>query len=274
MPFEITKKVKDIIFEKTIVLLIVFLICSHFLGWLQQTEASTIKLTVAYNNVSFDSRLKNDWGFSCFIEGIEQNILFDTGGIGSILLNNMNILGIKWKSIDSVFLSHSHIDHTGGLVDFLGKNSNVTVYLIESFPKSYRKNIHDFGAKTKLLTNSTKLLDQVYSTGEMIYEHSLIIETSDGLVIIAGCAHPGIVNIVKKSKELLHNDVLLIMGGFHLLRKSKPQIETIIDELKNLGVKKVAPSHCTGEEATSLFRNAWGDNFLESGLGAIIKVPK
>jgi 7,8-dihydropterin-6-yl-methyl-4-(beta-D-ribofuranosyl)aminobenzene 5'-phosphate synthase len=262
---------------KTIVLLVIFLTNGHILGWHQQTEASTIKLTVAYNNVSFDSRLKNDWGFSCFIEGIGQNILFDTGGFGSILLNNMKVLGIKPKLVNSVFLSHYHIDHIGGLVDLLGQNSNVTVYLLEEFPESYRKMIQDTGAKTKILADSTKLLNQVYSTGEMIKmisEHSLIIETSEGLVIITGCAHLGIVNIVKKSKGLLNNDVLLIMGGFHLLRKSKQQIETIIDELKNLGVKKVAPGHCTGDEAIGLFRKAWGNNFLQGGTGAIIEVTQ
>ena len=282
MAIEKTENVKGIILLKIIVLLVVFFIISHILGWHQQTVASTIKLTVTYNNVSFDSRLKNDWGFSCLVEGIGQNILFDTGGFGSILLNNMKLMGIRPKLVNSVFLSHYHLDHFGGLVDFSGQNSNVAVYLLESFPEFYRQGIQKSGAKVRILTDSTKLSDQVYSIGEMESddpfmkgeEHSLIIKTSEGLVVITGCAHPGIINIVRKSKELLNDDVLLIMGGFHLLRKSKQKIETIIDELKNLGVKKVAPSHCTGEEATDLFQKAWGNNFLESGLGAVIEVPK
>jgi 7,8-dihydropterin-6-yl-methyl-4-(beta-D-ribofuranosyl)aminobenzene 5'-phosphate synthase len=274
MTFEKIKKGKDIISTIKMVPLVVILTISIILGWHQQSEASTIKLTVAYNNVSFDSRLEDDWGFSCFIEGIGENILFDSGGSGSILLNNMKHLGIKPESINSVFLSHPHFDHVGGLIDLLEKKSNINVFLLESFPEYDRHTIQDSGAKIKILTNSTKLLDHVHSTGDMIFEHSLIIETSDGLVIITGCAHPGIVNIVKKSKSLLNSEVLLVMGGFHLLRKSKHQIETIIDELKNLGVKKVAPSHCTGKEATDLFREAWGNNFLEGGLGAVIEVPK
>jgi 7,8-dihydropterin-6-yl-methyl-4-(beta-D-ribofuranosyl)aminobenzene 5'-phosphate synthase len=277
MEAERRKKVKDIISAKSIVLFAVFLTCLNISSWPKQIEASTIRLSVVYNNVPFDSRLENNWGFSCLIEGVEQTILFDTGGPDSILLNNMKIMGISPEVVHSVFLSHYHTDHIGGLDDFLRQNSNVNIYLIESFPEWYRDMLKDSGAKVKMLNDPTKLSDQVYTTGEMIKmisEHSLIIRTSEGLVIITGCAHPGIVDIVKKSKELLNDNVRLVMGGFHLLRKSTNQIEAKIEELKNLGVKKVAPSHCTGDEAIDLFRKAWGNNFLESGTGKIIEVKK
>jgi len=133
------------------------------------------------------------------------------------------------------------------------------------------------GAEIKSIKEPVKLFDGVHSTGEMESfpkEQSLIIETSKGIVIITGCGHPGVVNIVKKSKELLNDDVLLLMGGFHLKRESIRSTTAIIDELKNLGVKKVAPSHCTGRGQTNLFERAWGNNFLEGGLGAVIELPK
>ncbi|GAF90446.1 unnamed protein product, partial [marine sediment metagenome] len=68
-----------------------------------------------------------------------------------------------------------------------------------------------------------------------------------GLIVITGCAHPGIVNIVKKAKELLTSEVYLVLGGFHLCWMNLSQVKRIIDGVKEEGVKKVAPSpifHC------------------------------
>ena len=84
-----------------IVFIFLIITSSHIFGLHEQTEASTIKLSVAYNNVSFGSRLENDLGFSCLIENLGQTILFDTGGFGSILLNNMKLMGIGPKLLDS-----------------------------------------------------------------------------------------------------------------------------------------------------------------------------
>ena len=63
------------------------------------------------------------------------------------------------------------------------------------------------------------------------------------------------------------------MGGFHLLGKNREQLRKIISDLKQEGVVKVAPSHCTGDAAIAMFRREWGDNFIEGGLGALIKIP-
>jgi 7,8-dihydropterin-6-yl-methyl-4-(beta-D-ribofuranosyl)aminobenzene 5'-phosphate synthase len=109
--------------------------------------------------------------------------------------------------------------------------------------------------------------------GDRIKEQALILETMNGLVVVTGCAHPGIVNVVRKAKALLKQDVYLALGGFHLMGMSRKQIGEIIHQLKSMGVKQVAPSHCTGDKAISLFKEAWGNNFLEGGAGAIIKLP-
>jgi 7,8-dihydropterin-6-yl-methyl-4-(beta-D-ribofuranosyl)aminobenzene 5'-phosphate synthase len=64
-----------------------------------------------------------------------------------------------------------------------------------------------------------------------------------------------------------------MMGGFHLLNDPEQEIRGTIRELKSLGVKKVAPSHCTGDKAMASFREAWGKDYLEGGLGAVIEIP-
>ena len=264
------------LFWKIPVIFVSFLLAVA-LGGTVEAKAPVLRLTVVYNNIPCDSRLRTGWGFSCIIEGTEQTILFDTGGDPEILLGNMTLMGIDPASVNTVFLSHIHADHTGGLEGFLRRNSHVTVFVPESFPISFRQAITGYGAKPRAVGDFVRLFDSVYSSGEMgdwIKEQALIVETSSGLVIITGCAHPGIVNVVKEAKARLKNDIFLLMGGFHLSGRTSARIREIIRTLKGLGVKKVAPSHCTGEQAMVLFKEAWENDFLESGAGAVIEVPR
>jgi 7,8-dihydropterin-6-yl-methyl-4-(beta-D-ribofuranosyl)aminobenzene 5'-phosphate synthase len=261
---------------KLVAILLGLLTSSPGLGANVQTKPP-IRLTVIFNNVPLEAHLKTGWGFSCLIEGTKQTILFDTGGEANILLGNMRSMSIDPMSIDMVFLSHIHADHTGGLEGFLRQNASVTVCLPASFPISFQQAITKHGAQITAVGNFTQLFDSVYSTGEMgdwTKEQALILKTSNGLVIITGCAHPGVVNVVREATERCKDKVYLVMGGFHLDGMTSAQIQEVIHALKALGVKKVAPSHCTGDRAMSMFRHAWGEDFLQGGAGAIIEVPQ
>ena len=231
------------------------------------------RLTIVFNNIPYATNLRTGWGFACLIEGFQQTLLFDTGSDGNILLSNMKGMGIDPRTVSAVVLSHIHADHCGGLEKFLQQNPEVTVYLPESFPFSFRQAIQDCGACVRTVGEPAQLFTRIHSTGEMgdwIKEQSLILETPKGLVIITGCAHPGIVQIVAKAKDLLKKDIYMVVGGFHLIGTSTTRILEIIQKLKDLGVEKVAPSHCTGEKAISLFKKSWGKNFVEGGCGAVI----
>jgi len=270
-------KMKQNIFMKMVVLVAILWAVTSAFGGDMQNETPSLRLTVVFNNVPFDKDLRTSWGFSCLIEGTEKTILFDTGGDGNILLDNMKRMNIDPLAVDMVFLSHIHADHTGGLEALLKQNPRVTVCLPECFPASIKQAIQSYGAEVKSVHSATRLLYRVHSTGEMgdyIKEQALILETSNGLVIITGCAHPGIVNVIRKAKELFEAEVCLVMGGFHLAGMSNAGIRGTICTLKDMGVKQVAPSHCTGEKAIASFQEAWGDNFLEGGVGAIIELPK
>ena len=238
-------------------------------------EPAVCRITVIINNIPYAAHLQTSWGFSCVVEGFDQTILFDTGGDGNILLANMQYLGIDPGAIDAVVLSHIHADHTGGLEAFLGRNPKVTVYLPCSFPPSFQKRIIERGAEVVTVSGPMRLFDRVHSTGEMgewIKEQALILETSKGLVIITGCAHPGVVDIVRKAGQYLKKEIHLVMGGFHLMGMNTSQIMERIQALRALGVKKTAPSHCTGEAAIARFREAWGDDFISGGCGAVIEL--
>jgi len=118
----------------------------------------------------------------------------------------MKKLGINPSSIKKVVISHIHSDHLGGLEGFLERNSNVTVFIPKSFPQSIKNMIIQKGAKFVEISAPRKISDFVYTTGELYgppEEQTLIIDSKRGLIIITGCAHPGIVNIVKRAKELM-----------------------------------------------------------------------
>ena len=79
------------------------------------TPVSSLSISVVYDNNTYKEGLSEAWGFSCVLKGAEKTILFDTGEDGSILLSNMEKLGIHTKEIDLIVLSHFHDDHVGGL---------------------------------------------------------------------------------------------------------------------------------------------------------------
>jgi 7,8-dihydropterin-6-yl-methyl-4-(beta-D-ribofuranosyl)aminobenzene 5'-phosphate synthase len=242
-----------------------------------KTEAGRpfIRLTVLFDNVPHNSRMKTAWGFSCIVEGLDRTILFDTGSDGKTLLSNMKRMKIDPAAIDMVFLSHIHRDHTGGLTDLIERNPMIMVYLPASFPGSFQKSIQAMGPTVQVVEKPVQLFKNVYSTGEMgddIKEQGLVIDTPKGLLILTGCAHPGVDQIAKSTKIRFRKEIYLLMGGFHLAKQPAEKILKVAQSLKDLGVKKIAPSHCSGDAARYCFRKLWGENFIGSGVGAVIEL--
>jgi 7,8-dihydropterin-6-yl-methyl-4-(beta-D-ribofuranosyl)aminobenzene 5'-phosphate synthase len=243
---------------------------------LGSAQEGTLKITVLFDNIPQAEGLTTDWGYACLVEGLDETILFDSGASGEILMANIDRLGVDASAVDVIVLSHFHGDHTGGLRSFLQRNADVTIYMPESFPREFQEEVRATGAEVFTVSGPTRLFGPAHSTGEMgqqIIEQSLIVETSRGLVVITGCAHPGILRIVAAARTYLGQDVELVTGGFHLMRTSEQMVQAVLAGLENEGVRRVAPSHCTGEEVIAMFRAAWGDDFVASGCGAVIELP-
>jgi len=238
-------------------------------------KTDQIHLTIVYDNNAYKESLQTDWGFSCFIQGLEKSILFDTGGNGNVLFENMEKLGISPRDIDLVFLSHYHKDHTGGLSVLLRANSKIEVWLPKFFPADFKEQILTAGASIVEVAGHQKICDGAFTTGVIegwIKEQSLVLDTTSGLVVVTGCAHPRLINILFKVKDLFGDNFYAVLGGFHLAGFQKNEIEEVIEKLKMLGVKKIGPCHCTGENARKMFSDAYKKDFIEVGVGKEVVV--
>jgi 7,8-dihydropterin-6-yl-methyl-4-(beta-D-ribofuranosyl)aminobenzene 5'-phosphate synthase len=245
----------------------------HYFGTDPVIRSNDVTVSVLYDNRPYAEGCEPAWGFSCLVTGPEKSILFDTGGDGDILLENMKRLGLEPEAAGVVVLSHAHWDHTGGLKHVLERNGDVTIVSPSDFVVSVRGIMP--GSEERIVTASDclSICGGVYSTEEMgrsIPEQSLIIRTDSGLVVITGCAHIGIVKILDRVREMFDEDILLVMGGFHLMNESGKDLREIIDRFRALGVAYAAPCHCSGNRAIEAFAAGYGDRFIGIGAGIVL----
>jgi 7,8-dihydropterin-6-yl-methyl-4-(beta-D-ribofuranosyl)aminobenzene 5'-phosphate synthase len=188
----------------------------------------------------------------------------------------MNKLGIDPKSIQTVMISHDRYGHLGGLANFLLINPKVTVYIPALFPVQATKAIKKTGATLFRVTSIEELQQNIFTLGEflgVLKEQALALRTSKGMVVVTGCAHHGIINIMQRTKSLFPKEVLyLVLGGFHFSGFSKEEKAHIVKSFQKLQVKKVALCHCCEEAGRQLFEKAYGDNYLDMGAGGVITI--
>lgn len=234
-----------------------------------------VKIHVIYDNYVYKTGTEADWGFSILIEGLDKCILFDTGTKPEIFEANFKEMGLDASEIDEVFISHEHRDHFGGLEAMLKMNPDVKVVVPETFGKNFFKITEKTGSLTELVSRPVQVCRGLYTTGVLgraIPEQSLVLNTDQGLVVMTGCSHPGIINILEQVKKDFGKDIYMVFGGFHLMNKTEEEINEIIERMNELGVQKCGATHCTGEQQINWFRQAFGENFVEMGTGNVITI--
>ncbi len=217
-----------------------------------------MKLSIVYDNEAKEG-FKSDWGFSCLIESGDRKLLFDTGASGDILTYNMQQLGIRKEEIEIIALSHEHGDHTGGLDVVL--HPGVAVYLPRSFSRRLKKNVAEKAARVVEVSDPKEIFPGVHTTGELgrgIKEQSLVLDAEEGVVVLTGCAHPGLENILEAAT--VFGELYGVIGGFHGF-----------DKLESLqGLELIMPCHCTVRK-----KEIWGmypEKTVRCGAGEVIEL--
>jgi 7,8-dihydropterin-6-yl-methyl-4-(beta-D-ribofuranosyl)aminobenzene 5'-phosphate synthase len=235
-------------------------------------------------------------GLSYYIES-DVNILFDTGH-SDVFLQNAQKLNIDINQIETVVLSHGHWDHGNGL-KFL-KNKNLICHP-DVFKKRFRKggdenigldlSLQQLKIKFNIATSrkpypvskniiflgeiprknsfesQTTTFALENNTDDFILDDSgLVIKLNDEIIIISGCAHSGICNIIEYAKNITGiTKIRAVIGGFHLKHNDNQTQETI-KYLKQQDVKEIYPSHCTELPALTAFYNEFQIKQLKTGM--------
>jgi len=236
----------------------------------------TIELIVVYDNYLAQAGLQTAHGFSCIVRAGDRAVLFDTGGSGQILLENMAALGVSIAQVEAVVLSHMHWDHIGGLDAVLAANPEVTVYAPAGFSSSF---LRDIGARARAVVETTQarqVTKYVWTTDVLarpLIEQALYVQTAEGIVVVTGCAHPGAVELARSAKRASGGNVHAVLGGFHMVRMGQAEINQVIHDFRDLGVRHAGPSHCSGDAARDAMAEAFGDDYLSIGVGAHLSFP-
>ncbi len=242
-------------------------------GW------DSVKVTTLVDNNVWMKGLRSSWGLSLYVEINSEEerhiILMDTSGSFDVLFSNARKLEVNLSDVEAVFISHWHLDHCGSLSHVLPLLKQKTPVYVPSKSSSGIRKIREAEGTPIICSDHVYLMEGVMSTGEIeggLSEHSLVINITDkGLVILSGCAHPGIVNIVKRAQQVSGiSKVYALMGGFHI--SSKREGAYVAELLRELGAKLVSPCHCTGVDAKNAIADVLKGNYVKNGSGKVCSI--
>lgn len=229
-------------------------------------------ISTVVDNDAFREGFLTSWGLSFHVKtewgGESHGFLMDVDGSPMVWVENAKKLGIEPKRIEGVFISHWHLDHYGALPEVSSLIGRVKVYGPSEF------GIEELSGEIIPCVKPTVIAPGVMSTGSIgvaIKEHALVIKVKKrGIVVLVGCSHPDVLNLVRRAVEVSGvKKVLAVMGGFHI--SSRMDGKRVGKGLMEMGVERIAPMHCTGYEARDEIRLIVGGRYLENGAGRVIE---
>jgi len=234
-----------------------------------------VEIYVLNDNYEYDDFL-NDWGVSFLVKTPNNTFLFDTGPSAYTLLYNAEKLGLNLSNVEFIVISHSHGDHTGGLEGLSHIPRGRKVYIPSGVGYGLSSWIENLGFEAVKVRETSVIAPGVAIIGELYgppWEQALAIYVENkGLIILTGCSHPGVENIVEKATKELNVKPYLVIGGFHLAGASESRIRNTISKLLALGVKKICPIHCSGDGIREILANNYPEVYGDGHVGLVLKI--
>lgn len=255
-------------------------------------------------------------GLCQYIETAKHKILFDMGPSGSFV-ENAKTLGVDLGEVDIAVLSHGHSDHGGGLETFCAVNHRADVFVSpEAFGDYYAvlpgKEPNYIGLSDQLWRIENRMVPTVpgltlgeeltflgeipntfewtpvvpklqqktadgFIRDEFHHEQHLLVSSQGKTVLFAGCAHGGIVNIVRAAEKVLGKRPDAVFAGFHLFEldpedpKSMENLTAVAEELSK-GDTVYYAGHCTGDWAFSVLQGLMGDRMRPMRAGTVAEI--
>jgi 7,8-dihydropterin-6-yl-methyl-4-(beta-D-ribofuranosyl)aminobenzene 5'-phosphate synthase len=270
--------------------------------------STQLRITVLVENTAGRRDVLAEHGLALWVETDKRKILFDTGQ-GLALAHNAQVLGIDLGSADDVVLSHGHYDHSGGLAHLyvhpaavepkFGARPGHAARYIGAALGSLAE-LEQTVARLTATRHPTKIADGVWVTGEiprvtdfedtggtfyldeagttldpLLDDQAMYIETGEGLVVLLGCAHAGLVNTLDYVAAVTgRGRVHAVLGGMHLLHATPERVDRSIAALRHYDVQVVGPAHCTGLNAVARMLNAFPERFVKLAVGAVVSFDK
>lgn len=234
-----------------------------------------MQLKILFDKEKIDDRFESGWGLSYLLE----DTLFDTGEKFDYLLKNIQAFGINPDAIKKVVISHNHWNHRAGLKELLKLRNDLKIYGCSDFFQEFKKKLNPLNFVE--ITNFNQISKDIYTTGPFkalykaspILEQSLIVKTKKGISIICACGHMNLIELITRAKSLFSDErINFLIGGFHLIDADNRLTEYIVKEVKKMGIQTIAPSHCSGYEASRLFKELCGKNFIEVKTGMVFEL--
>lgn len=275
-----------------------------------------MKITVLLENEACRAGVKSAHGLSMHIATEKHSVLFDMGP-NAMFLENAEALGVDIPSVDAAFLSHAHDDHCGGLELFCKRNERAQIYLQKNVwgeyyvitPTKFRylgldKSLRKYESRFRLVEGHTVIDDELtlfsggmgrdywshsndtlrekigedYPCDRFLHEQDLIVTENGKAVLFAGCAHNGVVNILRRAEEILGRAPDAVIAGFHLCNPSlgttepRELVEAIARELAARPGTMYYSGHCTGAEAFAVLRETLGERLAAIHGGSVIEI--
>jgi 7,8-dihydropterin-6-yl-methyl-4-(beta-D-ribofuranosyl)aminobenzene 5'-phosphate synthase len=256
--------------------MVIFVVCFCPVILFAQTRGKAIKVVTLIEDTKINESkdIVGGHGLSLYIERNGQRILFDTGP-SSQFIRNSEKLGIDIKKIDLVIISHTHMDHLGGLPFFLWTNKKANVYLSknalknQAFRALYSKMGERAFKRIRFVDQSTEIAQDIFIFTEVEERHPirdrvdheiiLVIESNKKLVIFSGCSHGEILNIIGTVTRMFPNIYIkAVIGGFHLTETTKDFVEQIGKEISKYFIERIYTCHCTGVENYRILKTILG----------------